>query len=179
MISHKPHKISYKTIIIWLILINIIAIGAFGAIFYLIITKQKNVSSLSQELSIASQKEQRYRLLRRILADTVPEREKLNSYFVAPEKIVDFIEEIETLGTHTGAIVSFQAVNAKNNTFNLQFETEGNFDDTAYFLALLESLPIKLSFERLWITKSRLIGDLPERQEQIWDGRFIVQVASF
>ena len=109
----------------------------------------------------------------------MPEREKLNSYFVAPEKIVDFIEEIEALGTHTGAIVSFQAVNAKNNTFNLQFETEGNFDDTAYFLALLESLPIKLSFERLWITKSRLIGDLPERQEQIWDGRFIVQVASF
>jgi len=169
MISHKPFKLSYRTIIIGLIILNTAALSVFGTFFYMIIIKQKNVSSLSQELSTESKKEQRYRSLRRILADTVTDREKLNSYFVAPEKIVDFIEEIEALGTHTGAIVSFQAVNVKDTMLDLQFETEGNFSDTAYFLALLESLPIKLSFERLWITK----------RNALWDGRFIIHVESF
>ena len=82
MISHKPFKLSYRTIIIGLIILNTAALSAFGALFYLIVIKQKNISSLTQELSTESKKEQRYRLLRRILADTVPEREKLNSYFV-------------------------------------------------------------------------------------------------
>jgi len=174
-------RVTYKNTLIALLVLAGIAFSLYSVLFYVIAMKTKDVSSLIQELESEVVKEQEFLIIKKILAATVEDREKLDAYFVRADSAVDLIERIESLGVHTGVVVSFESLAVKGdvqNLLDLNFTTEGDFDDTLYFFSLLESLPLALSFEKVFISKN----ESKEPRDNIageWKGTFTMTVLSF
>jgi len=160
----------------------IVLASIYGALFYIIESKIKHTSSLIQELESAVQREKEFRILNRIIVNTEEEREKLDTYFINPDKIVSLIERVESFGERANVAVSFDSIHIRGEAkkrLNLSLKTEGDFDDTFYFLTLFESLPLKMSFEKVFITKGKQGGLQTSKDPNVWTGDFDVVIISF
>ena len=144
-----------------------------------IFSKTNDVSEIIAELSSIEKEEKYYRSLKRVLTNTGEKRSILSSFFVNPADFVPFIEKIEALGTHAGVKVITESAEMVDNNRNLKLNlfVDGDFDETLYFLSLLELLPAKLIFERVWIAQ-KSIAERSKTPSSPWEGKFIVKFAS-
>ena len=175
-------SLTHKTTLISLLILAGIVFSLYSILFYVITLKTREASVLIQELDKEILKEQEFLILKKTLAITVKEREKLNSYFVKNDSIVNLIEQIESLGKHAGVGVSFDSISLSGDgqdLLDLNFVSNGAFADTFYFLSLLESVPLALSFKRVFIAQEE--STKPESSELagVWVGTFAMRVSSF
>jgi len=174
-------RVTYKNTLIALLILAGIAFSLYSVLFYVIAVKTEDVSVLIQELESEVVKEQEFLTIKKILAATVEDREKLDAYFVRTDSAVDLIERIESLGVHAGVVVSFESLAVKGDVqsfLDLNFTTKGDFDDMLYFFSLLESLPLALSFEKVFISKNES-KDPKDTIAGEWKGSFTMAVSSF
>lgn len=169
---------SHIFLLAFFLLLSIIAATAFFGAAYFIYSKKSSLSRLSAELSGITAEEEEYRGLKKKISDTRAEQDALNSYFIDPNNFVPFVEEIEALGEHAGVALTVlsAALTDSNRNLALSLYAGGTFEQTLYFLSLLEAYPAKVVFDRAWVAKSA--APRGQASSGLWEGRFSLKFAS-
>ena len=170
---------SHIFLLVSFLLLSVLAATAFLGAAYFIYSKKPALSRLSDELSGIAADEEEYRGLKKALADTSTEQGTLDSYFIDPDNFVPFVGKIKALGEHAGVALTVEsaALTDANRTLTLTLFTGGAFEQTLYFLSLLEAYPAKITFDRAWVAKSAAVRGQPPPKNP-WEGRFILKFAS-
>ena len=164
-------------------LLFLVLVTAYALAFLFIQSKGERIRAVATELERNAAKEKEFGELRDIVGRSGGKIEALDSYFIGSSEIVALIQNIEDFAEAAGVALSFNSVSPKKDGakeyLDMSFETGGGFSDTMYFLTLLENLPLKLSFERVFIEKQD--GDKGRRAKLpgAWGGSFLVFVESF
>lgn len=149
-----------KQILIPAIIIAIVSIIIYILFFNNIKEKNKEISIITNEIDIAIQKEIELKSIKNLIADTEDDREQLETYLIADDKIADFIEEIENLGRYAGADIEIMSVSISDNKYegkvqdtvsellHLEFKADGKWSSVFRFFALMEKLPFKINISR-------------------------------
>lgn len=178
----KKIFISGKTIKLFAIAI-ILVMAAISVYGMAILKIRKNVSetaNLGSSIAAESQKEASIESIKNILRNTAAEREKVGAYFVSSDNIVDFLEKIELLGEKSGVNLSFDSVDIppdEKSILRVRIGTEGKWEDTFYFLSLIENLPFKIELEKSSVIKT--VKTVSNVKVSYWRGDFTVRLLSF
>ena len=174
--------ISKKTLRLFLVaaILVLAAISAYGIAVWKIRKNISEAADLSSSIAVESQKEAGIESTRNILRGTAAEREKIDMYFVSSDNIVDFLEKIELLGKKSGITLSFDSVDIppdEKNVLRVRVGTEGNWENTFYFLSLIENLPFKIELGKSSISKAeRVVSNV---KISYWRGDFTIKLVSF
>lgn len=172
-----------KQILAFIIILTTASIVFYILFFNTIKNKNKEISLILNVTDTAIQREIKLKSVDEIIKDTEYERKKLDTYFVADDSIVDFIEDIEELGRYVGIDIEIASVNIDNDLktedaiseiLNLNIETKGKWEDIFYFLSLIEKMPFKIDIEKadLYI----VYEDDKKNVSTIWKGFFNINV---
>jgi hypothetical protein len=159
-------------------LLNIALFCAYGYLFFVVDSKNKATTLLYSASHQAASDKEKIRGLERTLKDTEEDRNKLSEYFVTKTSAVAFIERIENLGKSAGVELSVNSVSdaAKNSgVLQLDFSATGSFSNMYRLMALVESMPYKVTLKKASMQK---IGDQQEVTGD-WKGDFMVTLESF
>lgn len=178
----KKIFISKKTLKLFLVavILALVAISAYGVAVWEIRKNLSEAADLSSSIAAESQKEAGIESTRNILRNTAAEREKIESYFVSSDNIVDFLEKIELLGKKSGVVLSFDSVDIpsdEKNVLRVRANTKGNWENTFYFLSLIENLPFKIELEKSSIIK--IVEVVSNVKTFYWRGDFTIKLVSF
>lgn len=149
------------------------------------------ITELAQEELIESRKEASISLIQKTLEDSAEDREKINSYLVTEDTVVDFIQVVESLGRDAGVgldvnLVSFEEVSVGEDPKAEKVETKlliqmvsnGNWQNTFQFIALLENLPYKISFQKLGLILQEIQIEGEEGTIREWRGDYEIHVVT-
>lgn len=167
---------STKKLLIAVIVLNILAITGYYFMFDGLKQKNEDASVLIKNLDIKAQEEGDLKFIDENLKSTELERGQLNSYFVQGDEIgvASFIEEIEGVGDFTNTMVDVNSILIKDidgtngvvQDMKLSLAVEGKWQNVLYTIEMLESMPYKISFDRIFIEKD---GNELEPTD-IWSG---------
>jgi Tfp pilus assembly protein PilO len=167
-----------KRFIIVFSFINIVLFGMYGYLFYVVNDKNKETAVLYAASHQQAADKEKIQGLERTLKDTAKDRDSISKYFVSKTNAVTFIEQIEKVGKSANVVLSVNTVSddAKDmGGIQLSFSATGGFSDIYRLIALVESLPYKVTLKKTDIQKTE------ERKEgvAVWKGNFTVMLESF
>ena len=129
------------------------------------------------ELALASegQKEIYYTSVTKVLRDTAEEQSVLATAFIEAGEESIFLENIENLATRSNVDFKIFGFEKRDTTLRTSLQFRGSFENTYYFIKLVESMPVKLG-----INKASL-EEIPSDEEgkTLWEGRFDLDVLSY
>lgn len=156
-----------------------VAVLALGSFVFVFLSTQKVYSEIfeaSSSVSLIEDDKFRKDTVTELIIHTNKERALVDSYFVAPDGVVDFIEQIEALGLGIGAEVEVKSVKTvpikseKELEFlEITLSATGNWRQNLSFFTKLENLPYKIEIKNALVEKGRT-GDNP------WSSEYIVSV---
>jgi len=154
-----------------ILLVFVLLLNAFfaGSCFFLwgkintiaeqISTRDKEAATQEMEKSSSSQ-------LTNIVEEEInPAREKIDKYFVSKKNFVSVNVLLEGLADKTDVIMEKRTSELEAG-LQISVDFQGSFNNSMYFVALVESLPINLRIENIRIEKKQG-GDL-------WQGWFTI-----
>jgi hypothetical protein len=147
-----------KTLLIIASAITLVGMLLSGFIIYLIYEKEGKMADVEAKLAVAQAAADSGVSMNHLLTDTKPEREKLDTYFIGSDNVVSFIERIESLSTITKVTTAINSVGIDKSTTDNTFEyvtlngtAEGSFSNVYWFLSLLESIPLQITVDQIYI----------------------------
>jgi hypothetical protein len=159
---------NYKNIILLLlsILLFALVIGAFVFLVRDIRVRGNGITARLGTIDEITRKDQEYQLFEKIIKSNEIDRSKMSSYVVKKDGLVEFIKIIEGMANSSGvelsiktvaeSDVSLQASSSPKVILTLPLTTTGTWENTAMFLALLESMPYKTTLTKVDIKKMDL-----------------------
>lgn len=171
-------KISKTHITALLAALGALAIlGVYVFLFVEIKKTNEEVSTLQNQLDIEVRQDQRLRSMKQLLADLEEELTMIDTYFIAPDGVVDFLEELESFGRIANTSVEVTSVGIEDeegtaslpyNRLRVEFVSEGSWTSLVRLVSLLETLPFGVTINRSQLER------LPN--STIWQGHisFIV-----
>lgn len=169
-----------------LIVSLLVALGLFGAnAFFLFLTREEAGAAreIATKKFAAEMEAEEVRAIERAIAESKSEQDELLAYFVNKDGAVSFIERLESTGKTAGLAISLSNVSVPKagNVFQVDMATEGSFENTFYFLTLLEKLPYRISVEKANVRKKSAPGaDSDDLQAPaVWTGSFTILLESF
>ena len=167
-------------------LLTAFSLAAYVFFFLRIAEKNRMVSLLANDVDLITQKESKLRSIQSLVKDTEEERALLDDYFVSEEGVVGFIETIESFGAVAGTEIEVTSVEkgpldasakeAEPQVFELLrigFKTSGSWRGVMHVLALLETLPYRVSITRATV---EAVAAVDEEEPPAWNGFFTVTV---
>ena len=161
--------------------------AAFVAGYYILDNqikgKNREAAVILSEIDSALLVDRQLRGVQNLIRDTEGDREKLNSYFVSNEGIVDFLEVIEGLEQYTGAEVSIKTVGVNDpgefeniEQLELNLTAEGSWEAVYHFFVLIESLPYRIDLNRVQFNS---VGKSVSEEGTVdkWRGIFVLSAA--
>lgn len=183
---------SLKKILITLSLIALFILGGYYFVFNDIINKNRHTSSLKNELSHESTKEEYVTSTKKTLEDLDPDLTRINNSIVAAGADIGFIESLETLAKENGIEITINSLSLEDdikfittgvNILNIKAETSGGWKGTYKFISQLESLPVKIRIKSfsLETSGSSLSTDpkKPLSAENTWKASFEMGVLKY
>ncbi len=157
--------------------INIVLVGVYGYFIYAVETKNKETAVLYAAFHQAASDREKIQGFERVLKDTEKDRNQLSAYFITKTNEVTFIERIEKIGKSAGVALSVNSVSDKtkdSGAVELNFSTSGKFSDIYRLMALIESMPYKVTLKKADIRKAMVVGGAGSE----WKGDFTVALES-
>lgn len=180
MIFWKNLQKKTKWFFLTAIVLNILAVGLDVYAFSFLKEKSKEVAMIAWEIQAYEQSGEKLTSMRHLVDDTRREREKIDSLFVGGDNIIGFIGRIESLGRHAGVSLELKSVDVTKDgegALSLRFSTKGDWESTLYFLALMESMPLRIETENVNL---RNIKQMDEgKTTTFWSGDFSISLLSF
>lgn len=133
----------------WFTLLMAVVVAiAYGASALYMAKLRKNIDDQTQAIAYETSREQTLHATRELLKDVLPETQRLEGFFVAPDGAIDFIELLESFSSVVGAPVTISDVRVENeNTVTgegllvLSVASSGSWRSQAHLLELLDTLP--------------------------------------
>jgi len=167
-----------KTLLYMIIVLSIIALLLFVFVFYIVYEKHNTIAGLHEEVKIIENRKDEIISTKHLIFDIKEDINKLDSYFVGSDSIVEFIRDVEFLGVKSGVALTLNSVDIfdeGDSSLSLKFTTEGDWDDSIYLLALLESMPVKMDINEISFIKRAATND----RKSYWSGEFSITLLSF
>jgi len=149
-----------KQLLILHTLVLILVLGAY-ALFTSHINGKKTLAAVAlSDIELLNKQNNQLQDLNSILKNINEDQEKLNSYFVHSDKIVNFLESVEAIGRKSGATVEVRSLNEEEtegssiSVLTLNLTAEGNWENIYHFLVLIQNFPIKSIFDKIHISSS-------------------------
>lgn len=182
-----------KKIFITTAILAILSFLIYGFLFWDIRIKNQKISTLSQQEESDIKKDNSLRGIRDSLESNKIELEALNSYFLRPDGIVDFIEFLEDLGEKSGIALTIGGVSTEldpkvkddfKEILRLRLETSGSWNEIFYFLNALERLPYAIRVDNFSVglmsaSDQILFGDVTKSispSGRVWKASFDISV---
>jgi len=115
--------------------------------------------------------------------------DRLNLYFVTKATVANFIEELESLASRSDVSLKLDSLDigrevgpqGENSYLEFKLNTGGDFSNIFRFLTVLESLPYKLRFNTLSITRGKTEGvdESKINNRSPWRGEISFDVISY
>lgn len=166
------------------------SLALYGFLFWEIKTKTEEAVKIQEDADKDVKREEGLHLAKVSLAKNKEAIEKIDSYFIARDGVVSFIEELESLGKETGVILSIGSVSAEadpkvkddfKETLRIRLEASGSWENLFYFLSILESLPYRAQIEQMTLSLAGASDKIPFGSEtvkrtpgkgEVWKGAF-------
>lgn len=158
-------------------LVDVVLLCVYGYLFFVITDKNKETAALYLTSHQQSSDKEKIQGLARMLKESENDRKKLSEYFVTKTNAVAFIEQIEKIGKDVGVGLTVNSVSdaAKDKgSIELSFSATGSFPDMYRLIALVESMPYKVTLKKMDMQRA---GDLKEGIS--WKGNFAVVLDGF
>lgn len=93
-----------------------------------------------------------------LLTETANQRQSLHNSLITTESLPDFIDQLETLATSTGAELTLNSVTPADKTHNLQIAltAKGSFGQLWHYMAALEQVPVQFTFTQVTLSREGL-----------------------
>ena len=137
---------------------------AYYRIYVSIMEQNKEIGSTMFARTGTKSTEDQLIALKKKLGDTAREREQMAAYVIPNNKVVDFIQRIETFSTSIGTDVEISTLTEDTpkgkdtlpepfELLNLQFIASGDWDKLLKLLVFLESMPVAVHVEQAQFNK--------------------------
>lgn len=156
----KTNNTKNLLIIVVVTFLGLAGIFAYG--IYDIQSKNQETSELLNQIEVRSEGALLHQSIRSMQTSAQEELDLLDEIALAPNEIVDFIEEIEGLGRGLGLNVSIESVSEIKATesepekIRIIFETSGAWEDIFSLLRIVEHIPKKVVLEEVKLSKEEL-----------------------
>ncbi len=186
-----------RQLLIGFFILVLLMVGAYYYFFHELRVTGEKISTLSNETTSLLTEETNLNSLKAVFSDTTNERQKINSYFVQSDGAVDFITIIENLATFANLNHETQTVNteeenpssANRERLHITFRTNGSWQNTYYFISLLESLPFQLTINQINLhstggtvaetissSSSTSISTVATKKSSVWETSYDISV---
>ena len=169
-----------QTLLIISITLAVAGVLAYGVLFRAMKRSNDQISLLVDSVKQNANARAEAISLKKLVDDVGPDIKKIDSYYIAPDGTVDFIEMIEQLGRDAGVTAEISRVEihpiASSNTTEKLYLTvsfTGTWKSQVHFLSLLESLPYDLYFSRLSVINESH-SDTPSKS--LWQGKADLEI---
>lgn len=151
-----------KKILVISFLLALLSISVFVFMFFVI--NSLNESSLKNSIEIEDgiKKDESLFLIKKDLEDNKVSLEKISSFIVKPDEVVDFIQTIENLALNNGLksevkSVSFSPFSEMNSSYleliKVKVTVIGEWRNVLFFIKVLESHPLKIDMTNISLNK--------------------------
>lgn len=82
------------------------------------------------------------------LRETLPERDRLNSYFMDERSVAEFLSSVEQIGRDIGVKVETTSLGVNSGVLQVSVTIDGGFSGITHFVSLFEKMPYKLRIDR-------------------------------
>ena len=171
-------------ILIFYTLILVILIGAFVLFSLYINEKKVSAAVILSDIEMLKNQNSRLQDLNSVLKDIKEDQNKLNSYFVSSDEIIDFLEAVEKIGQDSGAEVEVHSIdevetsNPLIDILTLNLTAKGNWESVYHFLILIQNYPVRATFDRIHMSTARTksLERDENAEEDEWRGVFNMKV---
>jgi len=171
-----------KSLFITLSVFVIFAGAFYFSVLGFVKEKDDALLQLGKDLSFEIQKEKRLKSIGRLITNISEERETIDSYFVSPDGVVVFIEELESIAGISGVTLTINTVSveegvgaSQQETLRVEYETLGAWKNTYHFLSLIEKAPYNIELRRVFLQHLEGPTDSEELISE-WKGSFTTTV---
>lgn len=155
----KLSKTQTKTIIA--VFVALIFLGVYSSFFVIIKNKNNQISTLQNQVDIEVRKDQQLYSIKQLTDNLRKEFEQIDAHFVPVGGVVDFLENLEALGSIADISVHVNSVNVKedvNNEFpyellKIEFVARGEWRSVVQLISLLETLSLGITIERMQLER--------------------------
>jgi len=146
--------------VILAVLLNLLLLLSVFFVRGAIKSKKNSVLTVKEQIVLYERRIEHVKNLEETLERTERDRLKIEPLFVGESTVVNFIEDLETLGEEAGVKLQIKGVRFAESVnqkpiFTLQ--AVGSFRDIYHFFVLLENMPYVVAFNRAGLEK---FGDL-------------------
>ncbi|MBT3282845.1 hypothetical protein HON59_01515 [bacterium] len=171
-----------KQVLTFTAILAIVSVTFYVLFFNNIKEKNNTISAIVNDVDIAVQKETKLKSVKNIIKDTADGREKIDTYFIKDDEIINFIGEVEKIGRDIGVEVEIISVSIGDSKLqqdnvsellNLDLEAEGSWSRVFRFLTLVEKMPFKVNISTINL-EAIYEGESKKYSSGIWKGFFSI-----
>lgn len=144
-----------RELLVVVLLLNVAALGGYGALFAQVKAKSENTSALLNKIDAETAEANLLASTKTLVADTAALREQFRSFSVSREGVVPFIELLESTGRAVGVSVAITSVDTAAlpgstamEVLRVQVAGKGSWSGIVRFFGLLEFLPFEVTLEQ-------------------------------
>ncbi len=130
------------------------AIWGYWALYYTITYHGRESSEVMSKQVIVDEKRQLTQQVESIYGKTAEDRARIFSHSVTVDKVVDFIETIEQIGTTTSSATVISAIDISEGFLKAHVEMKGSWVDVMKALVLVENMPYSISLNNIRLNKT-------------------------
>lgn len=192
----KEQEKTKKSMIVSIVLAVAIFV-IYGFVFYDIKAKNEQISSLTNDVQQLRSKDDILKATKTILDQNKDLISQLDSYFIPADGVVGFIRILESVGKFSGIDMTINSVGTETDSkvkddikeiLRLHVKTNGSWENTFYFLSILENLPYRIDVEEATLglmgstdkvffdNKTALAQTRQQNKDEKWEGSFNVIV---
>ncbi len=140
--------------------IGSVFLSSFGYwyIYGIVIKQAENYSKSLQEIALVDTKKQQIKDIAKMHEDTLKARERLSTFVLTDDKLINFIEFVESIGNRSSTDTTISSIknddlsSAEKGTFGhlkARIDIKGSWTNIMRALVLIENLPYSLSLNNI------------------------------
>lgn len=135
----------------------LVLFGIYSTLFIVIKNKNNHISVLQNQVDIEVRKDQRLHSIKQLVADLDKDIKQIDTYFISEDGVVDFLENLEALGSVADVSVGVNSVSIDESTdtglpyelLKIDFVARGSWENVMQLISLLETFPLGIVIERM------------------------------
>ncbi len=179
-------KTNHLSLLIFAITVTIFVASIYGYLYYKITVAGQKISEAQYVIESAKLAKEREKSFLDRYNSTASKWASLQDFFVHSDRVVDFIEVIESLSNQSKSTVTISSIDADNldnaavgkeGLIRVRINAKGSWVSVMRALSLAEVLPYKMSINNVRLNVANNDSGNTKDAQRIWDLNFDLQVA--
>ncbi len=179
-------KTNHLSLLILAITVTIFVASIYGYLYYKITVSGQKISEAQYVIESAKLAKEREKSFLDRYTSTAPKWASLQDFFVHSDKVVDFIEVIESLSSQSKSTVTISSIDADNldnaavgkeGLIRVKINAKGSWVSVMRALSLVEVLPYKMSINNVRLNVVNNDSGNTKDAQKTWELNFDLQVA--